>query len=403
MAGRRRYGAEVPANGNSSGSSSHHGSSSAKLVIENTAAVIAAASKQLSKVDLPRLFSLLNDEAAFIARRMMQEVESTTSYRDAVIGRRSSSSDGNEREQKMGESKRGRDGDSQQSSGSSHGSGRDGWSAPVPTARERYQQRIEKQKQRFPERPIHSRFDYNPSACQPGCYYHEEDQNKHDHRELHGWDGRSYKRGILRYPAAAKPAPSSSPQRSNSSSNSSSSSSSSSDSDSSNSNSSTAPDAPTLHPDWHQGSVSTVVGIAIAKHNSMHDASGTAPEGKEETKESPQQQPVPQQRQLPAQNGRQPSTTRPSRILPRRPLPPTPPPPLAGKRQPTTPDSPQDAPKRHQLGHTDDQNQLPLPPLAAVAEAATGTIRLPLPDLLATNTAVASSSSHSAQSSPRHV
>ena len=89
MASGHRDGAEEPANGNGSGSSSsHHGSGSAKLLVENVAAVIAAASKELSKADLPLLFSLLTEESAFIARRMMREVERpATSYRDAVIGR----------------------------------------------------------------------------------------------------------------------------------------------------------------------------------------------------------------------------------------------------------------------------------------------------------------------------
>ena len=401
MADRRRYGAEGPANGNSSGSSSHHhGSSSTKLVIENTAAVIAAASKQLSKVDLPLLFSLLNDEAAFIARRMMREVESpATSYRDAVLGRRSSSSNNNDREQKMGESKRARDdGDSQQWSGSSHGSGHDGWSAPVPTAQERYLQRIEKQKQRFPQRPIHSRVDYNPSACQPGCFYHEEDQNKHDHREVRGWDDRWYKRGILRYPAAAKPAPAlqPSPKRSN---NSDSSSSSSSGSSSSNSTGSAVHDAPPLDPNWHEVSMSTEMGLAIAKHNSMRDS--MAPEEMEEAKDSPQQQHHQPQRLPPA--------TRLPVIL-RRPsrMPPTPPP-QTGKRQPTSPDSPQEAPKKHQPGHSDDHSRLALPlPVAAAADLASDSLssqRLPLPALLVSDSLLPSTTvpPHSAESLPLYV
>ena len=348
MAGRRRYGAEGPANGNSSGSSSSHhsSSSSAKLVIENAAAVIAAASKQLSKADLPLLFSLLNDEAAFIARRMMREVESATSYRDAVIGRRSSSSNNNDREQKMGESKRARDGDSQQSSGSSHGSGHDGWSAPVPTARERYQQRIEKQKQRFPERPIHSRVDYNPSACQPGCFYHEEDQNKHDHRELRGWDGRSYKRGILRYPAAAKPAPAHSHHHSAATA----AAAAAAAVAAAATTGSAVPDAPPLDPDWHQASMSTVMGIAIAKHNSMHD--GSAWHRKERRRpRSPHSSNTNSRSELP------PATRLPVLFCDDDRIPPTPPP-QAGKRQPTTPDSPQEPPKKHQPGHSDDQNRL---------------------------------------------
>ena len=399
MADRRRCGAEGPANGNSSGSSSSHhsSSSSAKLVIENASAAIAAASKQLSKADLPLLFSLLNDEATLVAHRMMREVESATSYRDAVIGHRSSSSNNNDREQKMGESKRAREGDgSQQRSGSSHGNGHDGWSAPVPTARERYLQRIEKQKQRFPQRPIHSRVDYNPSACQPGCFYHEEDQNKHDHREVRGWDDRWYKRGILRYPAAAKPAPAlqPSPQRTNNSS-----SSSSSGSSSSNSTGSPVHDAPPLDPNWHEVPMSTEMGLAIAKHNSMRDS--MAPEEKEEAKDSTQQQHHQPQRLPPA--------TRLPVIL-RRPsrMPPTPPP-QTGKRQPTSPDSPQEPPKKHQPGHSDDHGRLALPlPVAAAADLASDSLssqRLPLPALLVSDSLLPSTTvpPHSAESLPLYV
>ena len=391
-------GAEEPENGNGNGSSStsSHGSGSAELLVENVAAAIAAVSKQLSKADLPLLFSLLNEESAFIARRMMREVEwPATSYRDTVIGRRGRSSNNSnnnkshDREQKLGEGKRAADGDSKRWSGSSkHSSEHDGWSAPIPTARERYQQRIEKLKQRFPERPVHRHVDYNPSACQPGCFYHEEDQNKHDHKELRGQGGRRYKRGILRYPAAAKPAPAlePSPQHGNSS----------------NSSSNRDPtgnpvhDPPPLDPDWHQAPMGIEMDLAIAKHRATCES--MAPE-EEEAKDSPQQQ----QHQQP----QRPPGTRPPVIL-RRPsrMPPTPPP-QAGKRQPTSPDSPQEPPKKHQPGHSDDHDGLapPVPVAAAADIASSSSQRLPMPALLVSDSLPPSPTRppHSAQSSPLYV
>jgi hypothetical protein len=252
-------------------------------LIENAAAIIAAVGKQLSTADIPLLLSLLNEEAAFFARRMARELEPRTSYRDVFIGRRgsTSSTDGSsnkiESEQKVGQAKRGGD------RGSSSSSGHGGWSAPVPTTRERYQQRIEKQRHRFPERPIHHRNDYNPSACQPGCYYHEEDPSKHDHRVLRGRDGRSYRRAILLRPAAARPAPPPPPQRSN---------------DSSSSNA--IPDAPPLDPDWQRAPIGTEMAIVIAQHISRVDDPAHYQDEAEAEEPAQQQRLVQQRPPLPA-------------------------------------------------------------------------------------------------------
>ena len=142
------------------------------------------------------------------------------------------------------------------------GHSRDDRYQPVVTAamrrRERHERSIEKRKQQFPDRPTHRRTDHNPHACELGCFYHEEDKTKHDHRSLRDRDGRPgpFRRGILRYPAPerkqqpvpvvalAAPAPASRRNISSAT-------------------------VPPLSPDWHGRPLSSALQDAVAKNLSI--------------------------------------------------------------------------------------------------------------------------------------
>jgi hypothetical protein len=242
----------------------------------------------------------------------------------------------------------------------------------VPTSQERYQQRVAKLKQRFPERPIHHRIDHNPSACQPGCFYHEEDQTKHDHREVQDRAGRWYRRGILRDPAAAKPAPPRPRSDSNSG--------------------AAILVAPRLSPDWQREATDPAMQAIIDRH--MLELKAFVQEEKEPAVHL--QPPVPDSPGLP-QPVRAPSL----RVLRRQLAQAQTPPPQAGKRPPTTPDSPQEAPKKHHLEANDEQGVVhPVPSVVVVVPM--NSSRLPLPEMLATGTPTVGPLS-AAQSSPIHV
>jgi len=329
MASRHGDVDEGPTNGHGNGSGNGRGSSgggtgnsSVQIVLEKAAEAIAAASKQLTSADLPRLLSLLSDEMAFIARRLVRERPPPTSYRDVALGGSGSKGNNKAKKQEFGEGKRAGSGGEVEKNSKRHDDSTGGWQR-VPTAKERHQQRMEKLQHRFPDRPLHLPIDYNPSACQPGCFYHEEDKTKHDHRELRDTRGRVSKRGILGNPAAAKLAPVPSPSGSS----------------------------------GPSGSRISPPGSPLAVQENKGESAT-------ENKTGSQQQPfIPEQKQG-LRYGLVGLAKRP-RALPATPAP------LAGKRGPSTPGSPQEAPKKHQTdsdaivvapGHI---GSLPVPALLA--------------------------------------
>jgi hypothetical protein len=276
-------------------------------------AAMASQGDKLSRSEWPLFLSLLTRRAAFISDQIL-------SIPPIVLPHPSNSSTSAPSSHSQ---KSSRHAEEHNKAGSSD---RDGFQRVVTTAdkrRMRYEQNVEKRKQQFPDRPIHKRTDHNPSACEPGCFYHDDDLTKHRHDEMHDRYGQLCRRGILRNPRAAKPRPESPSSSRNS------------DDNKHHSNSS-VPDAPPLDPEWQSVRVEESVATIIAIHVSRADIATQPTQAK--------------------------SISILGRAIPKPPSSPPPAPPSnLGKRPPSTPSTPQEPPKKHvgQPAASADSNWVP--------------------------------------------